>query len=242
MLASRLAHGLAQPAPTPVLPSDDAPFRIHHYPTQLIDIWQLTTNLPITLRPVLPQDCAGLDAMLRRCSQRARKQRFHIAINGLPPEALRRMTQLDYRQQMAFVACVEEPGPGQRAERVVADARYVVDTLDGQAGVAEFAIVVEDDWQRRGIGARLMALLARAAQREGLHCLRGAVMCDNEAMLGLMAHCEFSSRPDPHDRSMVQVQKRPHVQAAAAHTNTSTGTAGWLSRWQTRLFGAHRCE
>jgi GNAT superfamily N-acetyltransferase len=61
-------------------------------------------------------------------------------------------------------------------ETLLGVARYVRDE-DDQA--AEFALVVADSWQGRGIGARVMAKLIDAARRRGVKRLYGEILATN---------------------------------------------------------------
>ncbi len=87
-----------------------------------------------------------------RLSPEARYFRFMERIQGLPPTLVARFTQVDYDREMALVALVPEPeGLAQ-----IGAARYSL-TADGES--VEFALVVDDRWQRSGLGRRLMASL-----------------------------------------------------------------------------------
>jgi acetyltransferase len=73
-------------------------------------------------------------------------------------------------------------------ETLLGVARYVRD--DNQA--AEFALVVADSWQGRGIGTRLMAKLIDAARRRGVKRLYGEILATNRPMLGLATKLGFT--------------------------------------------------
>ena len=75
------------------------------------------------------------------------------------------------------------------AETLIGVARYVRDK-DGQS--AEFAIVVADAWQGRGIGGRLLAKLADVARRRGLKRLYGEILAMNRPMLDLVRKLGFT--------------------------------------------------
>lgn len=75
-------------------------------------------------------------------------------------------------------------------ETLIGVARYVRDKDDERS--AEFAIVVADSWQGRGIGSRLLAKLAEVARRRGLQRLYGEILAINRPMLGLVRKLGFS--------------------------------------------------
>jgi len=81
-------------------------------------------------------------------------------------------------------------------------ARYIANP-DGES--AEFAIVVADVWQRRGVARALMARLVASATRRGFARLEGSVLRANARMLGFVAGLGFGVRDDPEDPEQVVV-------------------------------------
>lgn len=167
---------------TPVAAAPAAPtWRIHRYPSALIDRLTLADGRTVTLRPVLPQDADAESQLLQRLSPRSRWLRFHGAVNRLPEGVLQAMTAVDYRQHLALVA--EWTGPDGEPQ-LVADARYVV--MPDSPTSAEFALAVADDWQGLGLGRQLLQRLARHAAAQGLQVLEGRVLPDNRPMRALL--------------------------------------------------------
>ncbi|HKH75426.1 MAG TPA: GNAT family N-acetyltransferase [Rubrobacteraceae bacterium] len=64
---------------------------------------------------------------------------------------------------------------------IVGHAMYV-----STRGEAEFAVVVEDRWQARGAGKRLLRTLAARAEGRGVETFTGAVIGENRRMLDLI--------------------------------------------------------
>jgi acetyltransferase len=106
-----------------------------------------------------------------------------------------RFTQIDYDREMALICVVEENGE----EVEVGVARYVTNP-DGLG--CEFALVVADEWQRKGIGSRLMTALMEIAKSRGLKSMEGEVLADNREMLTLAEHLGFSSHLSSEDPSV----------------------------------------
>jgi acetyltransferase len=164
---------------------------LHDYPTRWIDVWRLADGRRMTLRPVLPQDAALEQAMVRALSPASRYQRFFSPIRELPDAWLQRLTQIDYRLQQALI--VETFVDGRPL--AVAEARFVVSDSDAQA--AEFAVVVADDWQRQGLAPRLLCTLLRVAAEQGLTQLYGDVLATNHGMLTLARGLGFAAQRHP---------------------------------------------
>jgi len=168
----------------------------HRYPTQLIDLWLLRDGRRVTVRPVLPQDAELEQSLVRGLSPEARYNRFFNPLRELPPELLARMTQIDYERHVALVAESFDA----ESERVVGEARYV---LDEDGGAAEFAVVVADDWRRQGIAARLVRALAAHARASSVSRLYGEVLASNRPMLAMLRRLGFRRRMHPDDTRVV---------------------------------------
>ena len=65
--------------------------------------------------------------------------------------------------------------------------------------------MIGDDWQRRGLGAKLMNKLIEAATEQGLEYIDGMVIGSNQPMLSLMTWLGFTNDPDPEDPAMRKV-------------------------------------
>jgi acetyltransferase len=183
-------------------------YTIEHYPTRWIDVWHLADGRKVTVRPVLPQDAPLEEAMVRALSPASRYQRFFAPIRELPEGWLKRLTQIDYRLQQAFI--VETFVGGQAL--AVAEARYVVDDT-GEA--CEFAVVVADDWQHLGLASRLMQALLHSAAEAGLKRMYGDVLATNQAMLSLARHLGFQVMRHPDGGAQVHRVQRGLAGAVA---------------------------
>lgn len=198
-----------------------------HYPTGLIDVRVLRNGARLTLRPVLPQDSQLLAELINRLSAKSLRRRFPSARQPATPTELAALTCVDYRRHLALV--VETRIEGQ--QRLVAEARYLID--DG--GHAEVAMVVDDPWQRSGIGTWVTFALSRAACDAGVGWLRGDVPAENKAMLALMRRCGFCCTVNRGDPGIVQVETRPRALNARRMT---PGARPF--KWVERVLGGSR--
>lgn len=131
----------------------------------------------VVLRPIRPEDEAGLTALYARLSPETAYQRFFTVLRRLPPDWAHILATVDYDRRMAIVA--EAP-----SGEVIAVARYV---YDEKAAEAELAIVVQDQWQNRGLGTILFGHLVAYAAEKGIERLRAYVLADNRRMLDLLS-------------------------------------------------------
>jgi acetyltransferase len=125
-------------------------------------------------------------------SPETRRLRFQSSLKSLTPAMLARFTQIDYDREMALVAIDRAAGE----EREVGVCRYIA-LPDGRT--CEFAIVVADAWQRRGLGRRMMAPLIASARANGLAVMEGWVLAANTPMLEMCSRLGFSIANDPGD-------------------------------------------
>ena len=158
---------------------------IHPYPAHLVSAWQPASGPAVTVRPVRPEDAEMEQAFVRGLSPESRYFRFMDTLRELTPSMLVRFTQIDYDREMAFVATM--PREGREAE--IGVARYVANP-DGES--CEFAIVIADDWHRRGLGRRLMGQLIDVARARGLRTMIGHVLAENRGMLQLCQGLGFA--------------------------------------------------
>ena len=61
----------------------------------------------------------------------------------------------------------------------------------------EFAIVVSDKWQGKGIARLLMQKLIEIARNRGLEIMEGQILANNFRMLELMLSLNFQIKNDP---------------------------------------------
>jgi acetyltransferase len=132
---------------------------------------------------------------VRNLSANSRYFRFMNTVRELTPTMLMRFTQIDYDQEMAFVAVREEGG----REVEIAVARYATNP-DGQT--CEFAVVVADSWQCKGLGRRILELLIEVARSRGLKAMVGHILSGNQPMLALCGKLGFRISDSPEDAGM----------------------------------------
>jgi acetyltransferase len=157
---------------------------IHPYPAELVTSCTLGGNT-VALRPIRPEDAEMEQAFVRRLSAASRYFRFMGAVRELTPTMLMRFTQIDYDREMAFVAVHREGD----FEIEIAVARYITNP-DGAS--CEFAAVVDDAWQRRGLGRIMMQRLIEVARERGLKTMIGYIIANNQGMLALCTRLGFA--------------------------------------------------
>jgi GNAT superfamily N-acetyltransferase len=116
------------------------------------------------IRPVRPDDAAALDALIARCSLDTRYRRFFAPVRGMPIEYREGVLAGDPDRHDALI--VQQP-----TGEIIALASLVA----APAG-AELGILVEDGWQRQGLGTTLVHELVDRARQRGVRRLRATVL------------------------------------------------------------------
>jgi acetyltransferase len=165
------------------------------YPRQLIQHLQLADGTSITVRPIRPEDTQLEQDFVRDLSLESRRFRFLGALSRLSSELMIRFTQLDYDRELALIAVTHVDG----RDVEVGVARYIGDS-DGVG--CEFAIVVADAWQKRGLASLLMRALIGAAREHGFTRMHGDVLADNSRMLSWMSRLGFEITTHPDDATL----------------------------------------
>jgi len=182
---------------------------IYPYPVHLIQEWQMNDGQVVTIRPIRPEDADMEQEFVKAMSDESRYYRFMDTLRELTQTMLVRFTQIDYDREMALVATialeVEDNVDGiEPPEKQIGVARYVVNP-DGES--VEFALAVGDDWQKCGVGRKLMTALIECARMKGYRAVVGDVLSTNAKMFRLMTSLGFTIHPHPDDTAVKRVVK-----------------------------------
>lgn len=175
---------------------------IHPYPMHFGQQVTLRDGTTVTLRPIRPEDTEMAQTFVRGLSEESRHLRFKQGLDELTPEALIRFTQVDYDREMAFIALHRQDDG---SDIQIGVARYHTQS-DGET--AEFALVVGDRWQARGLGTALLKILIDYARQHGVRELFGDVLLRNTGMRELVAHLGFDEQALDSEDEVVRVSLR----------------------------------
>ena len=158
------------------------------YPARYEKTLPLRGGGEYTIRPIHPDDAHMLKKLVSELSPQSRYFRFVSSMAELPPSMLARFTLIDYDREMALVAVIKErtatpEGDITETERIVGVSRYVTNPDQSSC---EFALVVADDFNGKGLGSRLMESIMDVARDKGLAEIEGLVLANNSGMLKLM--------------------------------------------------------
>jgi acetyltransferase len=161
------------------------------------ETWAAADGTVITIRPICAADLALEQEFVNGLSAPTGYQRL-MSARRPSLEELVRFTDIDYERERALIATTPVHG----RERQIGVARYVKESSPGDA---EFAIVLSDDWQGRGLGTRLLVSLVVAAKSHGVRRLVGTTSSVNSGMLALARKLGFKLASDPRSATITNL-------------------------------------
>jgi acetyltransferase len=158
---------------------------IRPYPSEFESNVTLPDGTAIHLRPIRPEDEPQWRAMLGRCSDESIWSRFHVLFKEATHEMATRFCFLDYDREIAIVA----ETVGNNHSKIVAVGRLVADA-DHQT--AEFALLVEDAWQNRGLGTAIARHCMAIAEPWGVQQLVAETTVEERRMAAILRKMGFT--------------------------------------------------
>jgi acetyltransferase len=146
--------------------------------TLLATTHEVEDGVRVRLRLARPSDATRVRDFLEGLSPETRRRRFFTAMPGVSDTIVRHFTFYDPRQRLIVVAMAM----ADHHEELVG----IADVALQETGVAELAVVVDDDAQSMGVGKLLTEVIASLALRQGATHLRAELLEHNEPMLRLM--------------------------------------------------------
>ncbi len=132
----------------------------------------------LLIRPIRPEDAPLLLSLYESLSPHSIYMRFFTPLRSFQHSMLVRYTQIDYDREIALVAIQEIEGE----EKMLGVARVILDIKQRHG---EFAVIVSDACQGKGIGAELLSQCLSIAKGRGIESVMGVVLTENTQMLAL---------------------------------------------------------
>lgn len=138
----------------------------------------LADGTAVSVREIKPDDAPALQRLFDRLSERTIYLRYFGPMNKLSDEKARHFAEVDGTNRYALVALDPEG-----EDEIVAVVRY---DREGDTNTAEYAALVEDRMQGRGLGLSLTRFLIEAARKRNVRCFHALVLPENTSMLRLL--------------------------------------------------------
>ncbi len=160
--------------------------------------WIARDDTTLAIRVIAASDFALEKAFIDGLSQQTAYLRL-LSIRKPQPEEIARFTDIDPKREMAWIAVATVDGH----DTMCGVARYVRD-----GDTAEWAIVLTDAWQGRGLGDKLLRKLIASARQAGIAVLSDVTFATNTAMLGLARKLGFALTREARDATLTRMTLR----------------------------------
>jgi acetyltransferase len=169
---------------------------IRPYPAQYISAISLVDGTHVTVRPIRPEDEPQMVKFHESLSEQSVRFRYFGSLsveNRTGHERLVRACFNDYDREIALVAERKQSDP---TGEILGVARlFKAHGLNE----AEFAILIADAWQGKGLGTTLLKLLVEAGRSENLVTITGRILAENTTMLEMSRNIGFDLQWQPDD-------------------------------------------
>jgi acetyltransferase len=150
------------------------------YPAAYVLPWKSASGETLVVRPIRPEDEPLMVQFHESLSERSVFMRYlnpMVLDQRVSHSRLSRICFIDYDREMVLVAEQKNAGTGKR--EIVGTARLskIPGTNDGR-----FSMIVNDQWQSRGLGSELLNRLVQVARDQRLERVLATMATDNQAM------------------------------------------------------------
>lgn len=169
------------------LGKEDVDYRhllLRPYPERLVRKAQLNDGTEITLRPIRPEDEPLWLEMLEKCSKETIYSRFRHDFQFKSHIVATQFCVIDYDREMAIIAEIEQNGK----KHMIGEARLIADP---DLETAEFAVLVTDQWQQKGVGYLLTDYSMQIAKIVHVKKVIAETINNNRAMMNLFKKLDF---------------------------------------------------
>jgi len=176
---------------------------IRPYPTQYVATFTMKDGTAANIRPIRPEDEPLMVKFHNMLSERSVMMRYTYLIARSERVAHERLVRIcfnDYERELALVAEHEDSYTGQPEIMAVGRMTKISGSED-----AQFAILVADAFQRRGLGEELIRRLMAVAKQEKIRLLEAEFLIDNSVARRICEKLGFRLEKDP-DQGIVKAE------------------------------------
>jgi acetyltransferase len=162
---------------------------IRPYPAQYSYKWNLKDGTPVVIRPIRPEDEPLMVKFHHTLSERSVYMRYFHMLSlsrRIEHDRLTRICYIDYDREMALVVEHTDPASGEKQVLGVGRLSQLHETR-----AAEVAIVISDQFQRKGMGTELLNRLLQIARDEKLDFVEAEILRENPEMQRMLEKVGF---------------------------------------------------
>jgi acetyltransferase len=164
---------------------------IRPYPTQYAGGWKMKDGTKVTIRPIRPEDEPVMVKFHEGLSERSVYLRYFSPLKLQQRVAHTRLIRICFNDYDREIALVAEHQDGDGKSEIVAVARL---SKLHSSNTGEFAVVVTDQWQRKGLGTEMTKRLIQIAKNEKLGGLVAYTLRENKDMQHMCKKVGFEVR------------------------------------------------
>ncbi len=176
----------------------DTPAAIPPYPWQYVQPWTMPDGTAVTIRPIRPEDEPLMIKFHASLSDRSVYYRYFqfIELNRrIAHERLMHICFIDNERDIALI--VDYPNPNIRAHEILGVGRLAILPA---ANEAEVAVIISDQWQKRGLGSELLRRLLQIGRDKKLSRMTAIILPENRNMQRVCEKLDFQLRYDRVER------------------------------------------
>ncbi|MGB3975066.1 MAG: GNAT family N-acetyltransferase [bacterium] len=155
------------------------------YPEEFVRDAVLNDGTKILLRPIRPEDEPIWKELLGSCSRETIYMRFRYMFHWESHDVATRYCYIDYDREIAIIA----EHADQNGRKLLGVGRLVCEPGNE---VGEYAVLVADKWQNKGLGGILTDFCVEIANKWNLKSIVAQTTPDNERMITLFRNRDFS--------------------------------------------------
>ena len=149
------------------------------YPAEEEREVRLKNDTPILIRPSKASDVEGLQGIFYDLRPEDIRTRFFTRLSSLPVTKAEHLCNVDYENEMAFVAVSGE----RENEQLAGSSCY---SVDPETNMAEVAFMIRPEWQSMGLGRALQQRMVEYAVSRGIRGFTADILEENKKMLTLI--------------------------------------------------------
>jgi GNAT superfamily N-acetyltransferase len=142
----------------------------------------LKNGLRVTVRAIRTDDKEAILESFKELDGETLYSRFFAPKKDLSDRELKQLTEVDFDQTIALVITL----PVGDRKKIIGGGRYIAFKNAEGADSAEFAMIVEEDYQGLGLGKLIFKHLVAIARERGISKFEAEVLPANERMLNLL--------------------------------------------------------
>ena len=154
-----------------------------NYPSGLETVKSFKDGLEVKFKPIKPSDEDMMRRLFYEFSDESKYLRYFAKVLIMPHKEMQKYVNIDYDRVLSIVGVITD----NRAERIIAEARYAYDPA---SGAYDMAFIVDEEFQGKGICTFMLNYLIKIARERGIKKLTATALPQNAKMLKVFSKAD----------------------------------------------------